>query len=73
MPPNLPPTPPLTLEPWEAALILRMRKVRKNGIKSVLVHLSDTPGFRLVGNLERLVDIDAVTEYPIRDDNPTKP
>jgi hypothetical protein len=59
-----PPAPPFALEPWEVTLFLRLREMRKNGIKLALVHLDDVPGVRPIGSREKLVDILPETEYP---------
>ena len=55
--------PPLELQPWEVMLILRLRQMRKNGVKSALVHLQE-PSIHSIGQREKLVDKDDVKSYP---------
>jgi hypothetical protein len=46
-------TPP-ALETWETLLILRLRQMRRSGVRAALVHLDDNPAVREIGRRENL-------------------
>jgi hypothetical protein len=57
--------PPFNFEPWEIALIVRLRQLRKCGRKAALVHLDSEPSVREVGCREKLIDKPENQVYPV--------